>query len=128
MFLAACRPGLYDPDRGSVGAFLTTLARSRSLDRLRGQGRAVQLLRTWSEATRSAPAPACTSARQRAERVRRALAELPCDDRRVVELAYYRGLSQSEIATELAAPLGTVKSWCRRALRTLKRSLADLEA
>jgi RNA polymerase sigma-70 factor (ECF subfamily) len=60
------------------------------------------------------------------ERVREALAALPETQRRVLELAYYRGLSQTEIAAELDTPLGTVKSWARRGLLSLRESLAPL--
>jgi RNA polymerase sigma-70 factor (ECF subfamily) len=60
------------------------------------------------------------------ERVRRALAALPDTERRALELAYYQDLTQAEIAERLGAPLGTVKSWCRRGLLELKRTLADL--
>jgi RNA polymerase sigma-70 factor (ECF subfamily) len=61
-----------------------------------------------------------------AERVRGALAELPEAERQVLEMAYFKGLSQAEIAADLDTPLGTVKSRSRRALMTLKRLLEDL--
>ena len=58
--------------------------------------------------------------------MRSALAQLPENQRRVLEMAYYRGLSQSEIAVDLGASLGTVKSWARRGLLGLKLALGDL--
>jgi len=61
-----------------------------------------------------------------AERVRHALADLPAQERRALEMAYYQGLTQVEIAEELGAPIGTVKSWCRRGLIGLKKALGDL--
>ena len=123
-------PTAYDPARGTVSAFLTTMTRSRAIDRLRRRGRSVRLLKTWQEATPPAAAPASPfeqlSTAQCAERVRGALAELPQAERQVLELAYYKGLSQAEIAADLDTPLGTVKSRSRRALMTLKRALEDL--
>jgi RNA polymerase sigma-70 factor (ECF subfamily) len=119
VFLMLCSAA-YDSARGSIGAFLTTLVRSRAIDRLRRRSRSVRLLRDqWA----SAPAPELpatpldrVSTAQCSARVRQALAGLPENERRVVELAYYRGLTQTEIADELGAPLGSVKSWCRRGL------------
>ena len=67
-----------------------------------------------------------TSAKQVSHRVRAALAELSDREREVLELSYYRGLTQAEIAEQLGAPLGSVKSWARRALLSLKDNLQDL--
>ena len=58
--------------------------------------------------------------------MRDALAQLPEMQRRVLELAYYKGLSQTEIAAELDAPLGTVKSWARKGLFELRDALGAL--
>jgi RNA polymerase sigma-70 factor (ECF subfamily) len=128
--VTVCEPTGYDPNRGSVSAFLTTMTRSRAIDRLRRRGRSVRLLKTWHEATPVAPSPTTpferVSLQRCAERVRGALAELPEAERQVLELAYFKGLSQAEIAADLDAPLGTVKSRSRRALMTLKRALEDL--
>jgi RNA polymerase sigma-70 factor (ECF subfamily) len=63
---------------------------------------------------------------EHATRVRDALAGLPDTERRALEMAYYQGLTQAEIAENLAVPLGTVKSWCRRGLVAMRRALADL--
>ena len=59
-------------------------------------------------------------------RVRDALAKLPGRERRALEMAYYQGLTQAEIAETLGAPLGSVKSWCRRGLVGLKDALGKL--
>ena len=130
VFLSLCGKTLFDPARGTLGAFLTTLVRSRAIDRLRRRGRRVRLLRDQWE---SAPPPEPPSTAldqlvlgQYAERVRRALADLPAQERRALEMAYYQGLTQAEIAEDLGAPLGTVKSWCRRGLIGLKQALGDL--
>jgi RNA polymerase sigma-70 factor (ECF subfamily) len=66
------------------------------------------------------------SINQRSEYVRDALAQLPEKNRQILELAYYEGLSQSEIATHLNLPLGTVKSWSRQGLLTLRKTLQNL--
>jgi len=60
------------------------------------------------------------------ERVKKALADLPPNERRALEMAYFQGLTQAEIADDLQTPLGTVKSWCRRGLLAMKASLGDL--
>jgi len=128
VFVTICGPHLYDSSRGSVSAFLVMMTRSRALDRLRRRHRSARLLKTWHE---EAPAPAvrtpleAVSMRRAAERVRAVLAELPEVQRKVLELAYYRGLSQTEIAAELDTPLGTVKGRLRRALLALSDSLDE---
>jgi RNA polymerase sigma-70 factor (ECF subfamily) len=127
VFMTLCGPTAYDPQRGSVSSFLLAITRSRAIDRLRRQERSTRLLKSW----RVAPPPMPSehvSMRRTAERVRAALAELPGPQRQVLEMAYYRGLSQREIASELDTPLGTVKTWSRRALRTLGHALEDLVA
>jgi RNA polymerase sigma-70 factor (ECF subfamily) len=130
VFVMLCRGHSYDPARGSVGAYLNTLTRSRAIDRLRHRGRTVRVLQEVHRAVPVTAAPAGpherVSVAQSAERVRAALANLPANERRALEMAYYRGLSQSEIAEELGTPLGTVKSWCRRGLQSLQTALSDL--
>jgi RNA polymerase sigma-70 factor, ECF subfamily len=130
VFLSLCGDERYDASRGTLGAYLTTLVRSRAIDRLRRRTRRVRLLRAQHE---SAPPPELpplphdrVATAEYAVRVRSALAGLPEQERRALELAYYQGLSQAEIAEDLGAPLGTVKSWCRRGLLGLKRALGDL--
>lgn len=130
LFVSVCDPSLdaFDSRRGTVGAFLLARTRSRAIDRLRRRCRSARLLRAWRDAALSEPASRTpfelVSMRRVAERVRRGLAKLPESQRQVLELAYYGGLSQREIAAGLATPLGTVKSLSRRALQTLERTLA----
>lgn len=120
----------FDPARGSLGAYLTTLTRSRAIDRLRTGSRRVRILRAQWEAEPAMPSVSTpmdeVSSRQTAARVRTALAGLQPNERRALELFYYRGMTQAEIADELGAPLGTVKSWCRRGLLSLRDVLGDL--
>ena len=130
VFLSLCRERGYDAGRGTVGAFLTTITRTRAIDRLRRRTRRVRLLREHHAATPDEP-PAQSpherlSLAQCSERVRAALAALPSNERRVLEMMYFQGLTQAEIADDIPAPLGSVKSWCRRGLIALKKSLGDL--
>jgi len=124
--------------RGSVQTWLLTIARSRSLDRLRSLKR----LREESiddvpgegeSATRDSalenPADDPSRAAELQERrtlVLAALAELPAEQREALELGYFGGLSQSEIAERTGLPLGTVKTRMRLALLKLRERLAVL--
>ena len=130
IFLTLCTKCDYDPTRGSLSAFLVTLTRSRAIDKMRARTRKTRFLEHWGEAVvpndpGASPLEALSLAESSA-RVRAALAELPETQRRVLEMSYYRGLSQTEIAAELETPLGTVKSWARRGLLSLRESLAPL--
>lgn len=120
----------YDPTRGSLGAYLTTVTRTRAIDLLRFRTRRVTLLhRFWSRQPEAEPEWSTLdrlSLEECASRVRTALAELSDNERTVLELAYYSGFSQSEIAEQLGAPLGSVKSWARRGLLGLRQQLGDL--
>jgi len=130
VFLMLCQGSGYDARRGSLGAFLTTLTRSRAIDRLRSRGRRLRLLHaSWRSAPAAEGPPAAVDVmvtRESSARVRSAVAELPANERRALEMVYYQGLTQAEIAATLDAPLGTVKSWCRRGLLGLRAALADL--
>lgn len=130
VFLGLCRESRYDPQRGTLAAFLVTVTRSRALDKLRSTGRKLELLRRWGgeiarEGATSDPVMEA-SLTERSRSVRQALAQLPDNQRRVLELAYFGELSQSEIASKLDAPLGTVKTWARRGLFTLRDALKDV--
>ncbi len=127
--------GDYDPARGTVGAWLTTIARARALDLVRRRGRRRRTLERAAQAgdqglavpVASAEAPDRDLERGEARvLVRGALAALPEAQRRVIELAYFGGLSQSEIAAELRTPLGTVKTRMRAALDKLRATLRPL--
>ena len=108
----------YNDARGAVGAWLVTVARSRAIDRVRSEG---SRQRAEQAAGVDPPPPtedasANAAHRQMSERVSRALDQLGSQHRQVLELAYFGGLTQTEIAERLNAPLGTVKSWTRQAL------------
>lgn len=126
IFLALWRGRAYNPSRGSMSCFLTTLTRSRAIDRLRSRRSTVKFLQRWSQimTTDTTPSPfESASLNQRSDYVRQALAQLPDKQRQVLEMAYYEGLTQTEIADRLNTPLGTVKSWSRQGLLTLRQHL-----
>ena len=129
VFVTLRQASTFDPARGTLTAYLITLTRSRAIDRLRAHGRSRRLLEQWNvEPTRAPPAPSPLDAltlRERTEHVREALTTLPDSQRVVLELAYFGGLSQTEIATELDTPLGTVKTWARKGLLSLRALLGE---
>ncbi|MEO6434410.1 MAG: sigma-70 family RNA polymerase sigma factor [Tepidisphaeraceae bacterium] len=115
----------FDPARGRVLTYLATLARSRALDRLRSkisQHRADGRLPVESLADPALSAGPCDEllAAERREQVVAAIEQLEPGQRRAIELAYFEGLTQSEIAARLDKPLGTVKSWTRQGLIRLR--------
>ncbi len=130
IFLTLWRSNTYQPNRGSLSSFLTTLTRSRAIDRLRSRRSSLKFLHRWSQTMISDQTPQtpfeAASLGQRSEFVKEALSQLPQNQRQVLEMAYYEGLSQSEIATTLEAPLGTVKTWSRKGLLNLRQNLKNL--
>ncbi len=121
-------PALYDASRGDLRRWLLSVTHNASVDGLRGRrgtsvrrdsgADALELARDTGED----PSESAWKSLQ-AERVQEALAELPPSQRQAVELAYFEGLSQSEIATRTGEPLGTIKTRVRLGLEKLKRSL-----
>jgi RNA polymerase sigma-70 factor (ECF subfamily) len=119
----------YEPKRGPVAAWLLTMVRSRALD----LSRSITSRRRAEDAVETEPLdppldPSDTAQRRTLrEQIERALASLNDDQRRVLEIAYFEGLSQSEVATRIGAPLGTVKSWTRQGLERLRELLPKQE-
>lgn len=121
----------YDELRGSPMAWMLTIARSRAIDRLRS-GRQELLLRDsfegFEENAKSEIDVEETAAIAEVQlRVRDALETLPAEQREVIEMAYYGGLSHSEIALQLEQPLGTVKTRIRLGLMKLRDILQPHE-
>jgi RNA polymerase sigma-70 factor (ECF subfamily) len=134
-FLQAWRKaGSFDASRASVTAWLAVITRSRALDRLRsrkqgGRHLAIELdpVASRDPPARAEHAPDRELEASEAKRlVDRALGELPEPQRRVIELAYFSGLSQSEIAERMSIPLGTVKTRTLSAMKRLREALAPL--
>lgn len=121
----------YSPDRGSARAWLFTITRSRALDRLRHE-RSLgwsndQRFEESVEENRWVAAPVGTARLEAAElrhKLIAALKPLPVDQRVCLALALFKGLSHSEIAARLMAPLGTVKSRLRTGLTRVRQSFA----
>jgi RNA polymerase sigma-70 factor, ECF subfamily len=120
------RAQAFDAERGALGPWILTVARNQALDYIRSvQGR------VWNNV---APADSEHPAMFRdwegqmldgvqLERVRTALSRLTDHQRTVIELAYFEGLSHSEMAERIQQPLGTIKTWIRGALKTLRDEL-----
>ncbi len=120
----------YDTSRGTPLAWLTTIARTRAIDRLRA-GWQDQQRKEPLDAVGDAPANTAspeelTVASERQRFVREALNTLSPEQREVIELAYYSGLSHSEIAAKLNQPLGTVKTRTRLGMMKLREALAPM--
>lgn len=130
VFLTFCNKCDYDPARGSLSGFLINITRSRAIDKLRSRRRRLKFLEHWGQTT-LLEVPSCNplewlSLTECCQKVRNALDQLPDNQRQALEMAYYKGLSQTEIAGQLDAPLGTVKTWTRKGLLSLKHMLQDL--
>jgi RNA polymerase sigma-70 factor, ECF subfamily len=130
IFLNFWRKGGYNPDRGSLGSYLIVMTRSRSIDKIRARGTFRKFLDRWrksmpTETYGNNPFEAA-SHNERSERVRTALGELSDNQRQILEMLYYEGLSQREIAERLDIPLGTVKTRSRLGLLKLRQTLEPL--
>jgi len=116
----------YDPARGTVSAWLVTLARSRAIDWLRSKHRR-RMETPLHEATNlqdSRPGPEhVTIEAGQARRVQDAMAVLPTEQRHLINLAYFSGMSHSEIADRTELPLGTVKTRIRLGMLRLRELL-----
>jgi RNA polymerase sigma-70 factor (ECF subfamily) len=121
--------GRYDPRRSSVATWLVLLARSRAIDLLRSRRvreRAVEAAGDETQGVHASPeGPAAVWYEERRARVAAALAELPEEQRHVLELAFFGGMTQSEIAEATGIPLGTVKTRTLLAMRKLRLALRE---
>jgi RNA polymerase sigma-70 factor (ECF subfamily) len=124
--------GRFEAGRGSVAAWLTVITRSRALDLVRARSRRERITdtaqRSDPEATLGMGTPgaspdAAVETKERERRVAEALADLSPPQRAAIELAFFEGLSHSEIAERLDEPLGTVKTRVRLGMQKLRESL-----
>jgi RNA polymerase sigma-70 factor (ECF subfamily) len=117
----------FDPGRGGAAAWVITIAKNRAIDRLRAKGTSARTAReaAMQPEVDASPAPLEAAEQRRdRERVLDALGQLPIEQRRAVELAYFEGFTQSEIASEMQEPLGTIKTRIRLAMAKLAGLLA----
>jgi len=130
-FISIWRSGArYDQARGSVRSWMLGIVRNRAIDALRSKsGRAPKLTFDDEAILEQRPAEGLTDdealRRETASEVRGALEELPGDQSKVIQLAYFGGFSQSEIAEMLGIPLGTVKGRMRLGLEKIRGQLAE---
>jgi len=120
----------FDEQRGKAFTWLVTLARSRAIDRLRQLSARDRLATATAQEAPSEASDAAQDAYQAEQKeiVAAALAQLPEEQRQTLLLAYFEGLTQSEIATRLQAPLGTIKTRMRSGMIKLREFLGDRSA
>lgn len=131
VFLRFWQQRRYEPSRGPVLAYLLMLTRSMAINRLQQRRNRWQLVQRWSHQLFPAAVTGPHDSVEQedlADRVRRALAAIPANQRQVLELAYYDGLSQSAIGERLQLPLGTVKTRSRQGLIRLRELLFDFRS
>ena len=128
------RPAAYNPQRGSLGTWLTSAGHHKAVDLVRREESlrrrrdlvAVEVAQDLREEHLSEPVDDAANERWQAERVRKALADLPEAQRQAMVLAYFGGYTQREVAAVTGVPLGTVKTRMLAAMRKLKGVLAPL--
>jgi len=122
----------FDAERGALGPWLLAVARNRAIDYVRSAGgKMAKGALELEYAERPAlfiNFEADVLSQDQARRVRAALEKLNENQRHVIELAYFEGLSQSEMAERMGQPLGTVKTWVRTALKNLREDLGEKAA
>ena len=131
-FLSLWRSGTsYDRTRGSVRSWVLSAVHNRAVDALRRAGAKTGRDVHDDAVAERLPAPEATDVeverRDEARRIRTALDELPSDQRQVIELAYFGGLSHSQIAEMLELPPGTVKGRMRLGLTTMRSALGEAQ-
>jgi RNA polymerase sigma-70 factor (ECF subfamily) len=118
----------FDPSRGSLTTWLLSLVHNRGIDSIRRGARHDRVLAIDDVNTDRLEAAERTDEqvveRAQSREMRKLLTELPCEQREVIQLSYFRGLSHTEIASKIDLPLGTVKGRQRLALGKLHRLLA----
>jgi RNA polymerase sigma-70 factor (ECF subfamily) len=126
------KSGEYDPALGSLSSWAVALTRNKALDRLRARTRRLRLIEEVAIMAEDADVSSTPSVnevvhgRERAELLHSAMKDLPKDQRMAIELAFFTGLSQSDIAQRLQQPLGTIKARIRRGMLRLREQLGGV--
>jgi RNA polymerase sigma-70 factor (ECF subfamily) len=118
-----CSGSRFDPARGSLPGWLLVIARNRAISRLRRRNPAAGEEILENTVVMPCDLESNAAQQQLLTRVKGALESLPKEQRAAVELAYFEGMTHSEIAERTGDPLGTVKTRLRSAIETLKRNL-----
>ena len=122
----------FDAELGSLTSWAVALTRNKAIDRIRAsmrRRRLIEEIAITADAIEQAPAASASEqlhGEDRAVRIRAALADLSPDQRQAIELAFFAGLSQNEIAARLEQPLGTIKARIRRGMLRLRDRLGDV--
>jgi RNA polymerase sigma-70 factor (ECF subfamily) len=119
----------FDGQKGSIGPWLLAVARNRAIDHLRSTGGRERNAVEYEETGH--PSLYCDMEKDilssdKARVVKSAIQKLSANQRQVIELAYFEGLSQTEMAERMGQPLGTVKTWVRTALKNLRDELGSV--
>jgi RNA polymerase sigma-70 factor, ECF subfamily len=122
----------FEPRRGALGPWLLAVARNRAIDHLRSLSARMDR-NAWELDAKTHPSLFVDMERDvlntdHARIIRQAIAKLNANQQKVIELAYYEGLSQTEMADRMGEPLGTVKTWVRTALKHLREELGQAVA
>jgi len=116
----------FDADRGALGGWLLAVARNRAIDYLRSAGgkmRNTVKLEETAHPSLYLDLEKEVLNSDKARRLRKAMEKLSTNQRDAIELAYFEGLSQTEMAERMGQPLGTIKTWVRSALKHLREEL-----
>jgi RNA polymerase sigma-70 factor (ECF subfamily) len=125
------KSGGFDSELGTLAGWAVTLTRNKAIDRVRASSRRRRLVEEVALNAEAPEEPGSTAndllfGPERAARVRAALETLPGEQRQLIELAFFSGLSQTEIAQRVQQPLGTVKARIRRGMLKLREQLGDV--
>jgi len=123
------RLATYEPSRSSLFTWTVMIARHKAIDRLRARQRQARLVEAIVLEAKETAVPERTDLslpQDERERVRAALAQLNPGQREAIDLAFFGGLTQTEIAEKLGAPLGTIKARIRRGLLALRDHLTGI--
>lgn len=129
VFLTFLKQDKFDPNRAALSTYLSVLTRSRAINKIHSRAsrqRSIERLEQSASTELSAPTPLeRASLEEQQQTVRQAVSQLSDKQRRILEMSYFQGMSQSEIAQQLKMPLGTVKTNARQGLIKLRQLLGD---